>query len=84
MRTVDFDDIVALGQNGTNVLIEAKNLRKARAIFGEFIDYLVDGRVNCEIRMYDCRVTFPSGAFARFISESQRYYQSFDGEVFTV
>lgn len=29
MRTVDFDDIVALGQSRTNVIVESKNLRKA-------------------------------------------------------
>lgn len=84
MRTVDFDDIVARAQNGTNVLIQAKALRKARSAFGEFIDFLVDKRVICEIRMYDCRVTFPSGSFIRFVSDGQRFVPGFDGEVFHV
>lgn len=75
-------DLIEKAQDGTSVLVEARCFSNARAAFAEFTDFLIKKRIPCEIRMYDCRVKFPSGAFIRFITEFQPSEDNaFDGEV---
>jgi hypothetical protein len=79
---VNLADLIRKAQEGTSVLVEARNFCNARAAFAEFTDYIIKNRIPCEIRMYDCRVKFPNGAFIRFITEYAPHEGSgFNGEV---